>query len=91
MRPLNASLIATATDIPVIPTPESPIVAKAENNPQEQVLLLTEDEGPEMETNAKLSEALSTERILLQLQLIGEKTLNDQNFFLKLLKSQSES
>ena len=57
-----------------MPATESTIVAKAEHNPQEQALLLTEDKGHNMERNAELSdEALSAERILLQLQL------NDKN------------
>ena len=72
----------STTDTPSVipPTPEPPIVAKAENNPQKQALLLTsqdddvdddnDDEGNEMEKSSELSEAISTERTLLQLHLM---------------------
>ncbi|XP_063711580.1 DNA mismatch repair protein Msh6-like [Symsagittifera roscoffensis] len=84
----SARTTTSAIDTPAVipPTPEPPIVAKAENNPQKQALLLTsvdddddddgddddDDEGNEMEKSVELSEALSTERILLQLQLMDE-------------------
>ena len=95
LRPLNASARTTATtsaiDTTVIPqTPEPPIVAKAENNPQKQALLLTEDddddEGNQMEKNTELSEALSTERILLQLQLRDEHKLKRAKKVLEVFK-----
>ena len=38
-------LIATTTNPPVLPTPETLIKNTAENNQQEQAPLLTEDEG----------------------------------------------
>ena len=80
MRPLDATETktvrkATATDTPVIPNLESPIVAKAENNPQEQALALTEDGEKEMKTYADLVEASSTKRIQLHLQfMVNNKT-----------------
>ena len=82
LRPLNESARTTtsAIDTPAVipPTPEPPIVAKAENNPQKQAFPLTsqdddddvdddDDEGNEKGKSDELSEALSTERILLQL------------------------
>ena len=84
-RTITTSAIDTPAVIP--PTLEPPIVAKAENNPQKQALLLTsqdddddgddddDDESNEMEKSVELSEALSTEHILLQLQLIDEHKL----------------
>ena len=74
LRPLNAKETITTTkakenNTPFIPTPESPIVAKAENNLQEQALHLTEDEGNETETFAELAEASTIKRSLLQLHL----------------------
>ena len=69
-----------ATDTPVLlATTELLIVAKAENNPQEQALLVTEDdEGNEIGKSAELIEALSTKRILLQLQLTDEYTIKQK-------------
>ena len=72
LRPLNAT---TTTNPPVIPTPETLINVTAENNKQEQALLHTEDEGNEQETSVKLNDTLSTERIMLQLQLMDENKL----------------
>ena len=88
---LNESTRTAATTTPATPviprTPESPIVTKAETNPQNQALLLTEDddEGNEMEINAELSDALSTERILLQLQLMDEHKLKRTKKFLEFI------
>ena len=100
LRPLNESARTTtsAIDTPaVIPTtPEPPIVAKAENNPQKQALPLTsqddddddddDDEGNEMETSVELSEALSKKRILLQLQLMDEHKLKRAKKVLEVIK-----
>ena len=112
LRPLNESARTTTTSAidtsaVIPPTPEPPIVAKAENNPQKQALPLTsqddddddgdgdddddDDEGNEMEKSVELSEALSTELILLQLQLMDEHKFKRAKKFLKLLKSQNES
>ena len=71
-RPLNST---TITNPPVIPTPKTLINGKADNNQQEQALLLTEDEGNELRTSTELHDALSTERITLQLQLMDENKL----------------
>ena len=92
----------TAIDTPaVIPsTPEPPIVAKAENYLQKQALPLTsqdddddgddddddDDEGNEMEKSVELKEALSTERILLQLQLMDEHKLKRAKKSLEAIK-----
>ena len=65
-RPLNA----TTTNPPVIPIPKTPNNATAVNNQQQQNLLLPEDEVKELETNAELYGALTTERIRLQLQMM---------------------
>ena len=45
LGPLKATI---TTNPPVMPTPETLINATADNNQQEQALLLTEDEGNEM-------------------------------------------
>ena len=84
LRPLNAKESKTTTkakevNTPFIPT-ESPIVAKVENNPQEQTLSLTEDEGNETETYAELAEASITRRSLLQLHLT-RTNLSEQKKF----------
>ena len=104
LRPLNESATSTTTsaiDTPAVipPTPEPPIVAKAENNPQKQALPLTsqdddddgdgdddDDEGNEMEKSVELSEALSTERILLQLQLMDEHKFKRAKKVLEVIK-----
>ena len=86
LRPLNESTrtITTSSAIDTTvndQTPEPPIVAKAEKNAQKEALLLTEDdddddeEGNEMEKNAEFSEAFSTERNRLQLELLDEHKL----------------
>ena len=92
----------SAIDTPAVipPTPEPPIVAKAENNPKKQALPLTsqddddddddgdddDDEGNEMEKSVELSEALSTERILLQLQLMDEHKFKRAKKVLEVIK-----
>ena len=106
LRPLNESARTTTTSAiekPAVipPTPEPPIVAKAENNPQKQALPLTsqddddddddgdddgDDEGNEMEKSVELSEALSTERILLQLQLMDEHKFKRAKKVLEVIK-----
>ena len=105
LRPLNESARTTTTSAIVSPavippTPEPPIVAKAENNPQKQALPLTsqdddddgdgddddDDEGNEMEKSVELSEALSTERILLQLQLMDEHKFKRAKKVLEVIK-----
>ena len=104
LRPLNESARTTTTsaiDTPAVipPTPEPPIVAKAENNPQKQALPLTsqdddddgdgdddDDEGNEMVKSVELSEALSTERILLQLQLMDEHKFKRAKKVLEVIK-----
>ena len=68
-------LYARTTISSVKPTPETLQNATAENNQQEQALLFTEDEGNELETSAKLNDALSTKIIMLQLQLMDENKL----------------
>ena len=80
MRPLRANETttttnATATNTSVIKTPESSIVAKAKNNPEERALL-TKDEGNETETYAEFG-------ILLQLQLMDKKNKEIGKFFEK--------
>ena len=72
LRPLKAT---TTTNPPVIPTPETLINATADNNQQEQALLFNEDEGNELETSTEPNDALSTELITLQLQLMDENKL----------------
>ena len=77
-----------------MPTPETLINATAENNQQEQALLLTEDEGNDLETSSGLNDASSTsstERVMLQLQLMKENNLKGAKKFLEIFKSQSES
>ena len=80
LRPLRANETttttnATATNTSVIKTPESSIVAKAKNNPEERALLLTKDEGNETGTYAEFGS-------LLQLQLMDEKKNKEiGNFF----------
>ncbi|XP_063713691.1 protein DEK-like [Symsagittifera roscoffensis] len=105
LRPLNESARTTTTSAfdksaVIPPTPEPPIVAKAENNPQKQALPLTsqddddddgdgdddDDEGNEMEKSVELSEALSTERILLQLQLMDEHKFKRAKKVLEVIK-----
>ena len=65
-------LIATTTNPPVIPIPKTLNNATAINNQQQQNFLLTENEVKELETNAELYGALTTERIRLQLQIMEE-------------------
>ena len=60
--------------------------ATAENNQQEQALLFTEDEGNELETSAKLNDALSTKIIMLQLQLMDENKLKQAKKILENVK-----
>ena len=98
LRPLNESIRTTISAIDttavIPPTLEPPIVVKAENNQQKQALLLTsqddddvdDDEGNEMEKNAELIEALSTERILLQLLLMDEYKLKRAKKLLEIIK-----
>ena len=107
LRPLNESARTTTTSAidtsaVIPPTPEPPIVAKAENNPQKQALPLTsqddddddgdgdddddDDEGNEMEKSVELSEALSAERILLQLQLMDEHKFKRAKKVLEIIK-----
>ena len=104
LRPLNESARTTTTSAIVspaviLPTPEPPIVAKAEKNPQKQALPLTsqdddddgdgdddDDEGNEMEKSVELSEELSTERILLQLQLMDEHKFKRAKKVLEVIK-----
>ena len=68
LRPLNA----TTTNPPVTPTPKTLTNVQAENNQQEQTLLLTEDERNKQEISTELNDDLSTERIMLQLQLMDK-------------------
>ena len=81
LRPLNA----TTTNPPFMPTPETLIIATAEINQKEQALL-TEDEGNELETNSELKDASSTERNMLQLQLMDENKLERAKKILKIIK-----
>ena len=67
LRPLKAT---TTTNPPVITTSETLVNATADNNQNEQALLLTEDEGTELDTSTELKDALTTECILLQSQLM---------------------
>ena len=84
LRPLRANETttttnATATNTSVIKTPESSIVAKAKNNPEERALLLTKDEGNETGTYAEFGS-------LLQLQLMDEKKTKRLEIFLKVIE-----
>ena len=72
LRPLKAT---TTTNPPVIITPETLINATTENNQQDQAPLLTENERNELETSTDLNDALSTERITIQLQRMDKKKL----------------
>ena len=83
LRPPKAT---TTTNPPVIPTPETFINATADNNQQEQALLLTEDEGKELETSTEPNDASSTERITLQLQLIDKNKLKRAKQVLEIIK-----
>ena len=56
----------------VITTPDISINAPAENNQQEKALLVTADVESELDTSAELNDALTTERIMLQLELMEE-------------------
>ena len=76
LRPLKATTI----NLPVIPTPETLINTTTDNNQQEQALLLTEDEGNELETSSELNDVLSTARIMLKLQI------NDKNKLMRAKK-----
>ena len=87
LRRLNA----TAANRSVISTPETFINSTEENNQQEQAILLTEDEGNELETCAELKDAFSTERIMLQLQLMDKNKLERAKKIWNLFKTQSES
>ena len=60
LRPLNKTPTKTATSTSAIKTSETTIVAKVENNIQEKGLLLTENDGNQLETKAELNEALTT-------------------------------
>ena len=77
----------TTTNPPVIPPLETLINATADNNQQEQALHLTEDEGNELETSIALNDALSTERITLQLQLMDENKLKRAKKYLEIIKT----
>ena len=73
LRPLNSTTTtttATATDPRVIQPLKHLSLVQQKKNQQEQALLLTEDEGSELETSAELSEAISTERIKIPLQFM---------------------
>ena len=80
LRPLNA-ITANSS---VLPTPETLINATAENNQQEQALFLTEVEVNELETSAELNDSPSTERIMLQLQLMDKIKLKRDQKILEL-------
>ena len=80
LRPLNA-ITANSS---VLPTPETLINATAENNQQEQALFLTEVEVNELETSAELNDSSSTERIMLQLQLMDKIKLKRDKKILEL-------
>ena len=82
LRPLNA----TRTNLPVIPTPETLINATTDNNQQEQALLLTEDEEKELETSTELNDALSTELIVLLLQLMDKNKLKQAKKIPEIIK-----
>ena len=82
LRPLKA----TTTNTPVMPTPETLINARADNNQQEQALLLTDDVENELETSTEPNNALSTERITLKLQLMDENKLKRAKKHLEIIK-----
>ena len=83
VSPLKAT---TTTNPPVISSPETLINATADNNRQEQALLLTEDEGNELETSTEPNDTLSTKRITLQLQLMDKKKLKRAKKVLEIIK-----
>ena len=102
LRPLNESartkISAIDTTAVIPPTLEPPIVLKAENNPQKQALLLTsqddddvdDDEGNELQKNAELIEALSTESILLQLLLMDEYKIKRAKKLLEIINKSEQ-
>ena len=87
LRPLKAT---TTANPPVISTPETLINATADNNQQEQVLLLTEDERNELETSTESNDPLSTKRITLQLQLMNKNNLKPAKKVLEFIIKKSE-
>ena len=72
LRPLQATI---TTNPSVILSRETFIKATADNNQQKQALLLTEDEGNELETSTELNDASSTEPITFQLQIKDKNKL----------------
>ena len=81
LRPLQAT--TTTTNLPVIPSRETLIKPTADNNQQEQALLLTEHEGNELETSTELNDASSTEPITFQLQIMDKNKLKRAKKFWK--------
>ena len=83
LRPLQAT---RTTNPPVIPSRETFIKATADNNQQKQALLLTEDEGNELETSTELNDASSTEPITFQLQIMDKNKLKRAKKILEIIK-----
>ena len=83
LGPLKAT---TTTNPPVITSPETLANATADNNQQEQALLLREDEGNELETSTERKDALSTECITLKLQLMDKNILKRAKKLLEIIK-----
>ena len=86
MNRLRTLKATTTINPPVIPTPETLINATADNNQQGQALLLTEDEGNELETSTEVYDALSAERFTSQLQLMEENKLKRAKKVLQVIK-----